>query len=77
MTFLMLYNRVQERTPKISTRWLRDQIKGLTPITGVKEQWTGVLDDTAMRGFYIEGPLGPPIPLKDSEVLIVLAVCRT
>ena len=37
------------------------------------EQWTGVIDNTMMRGFYFEGPLGPPTPLLENEVLIVLA----
>jgi hypothetical protein len=26
-----------------------------------------------MRGFYVEGPLGPPVPLAENEALIVLA----
>jgi hypothetical protein len=43
----------------------------------VKEQWSGIIDAAALRGFYIEGPIGPPVPLKEKEALIVLsrAIC--
>jgi len=30
------------------------------------------MDEENMRGFYIEGPLGPPTPLSEKECLIVL-----
>ncbi len=72
MTFSTLYDRVQEKEPKISTRWLRDQVIDITPITSVKEQWTSLLDGESIRGFYIEGPLEPPVPLGANESLIVL-----
>ena len=71
--FSELYDRVQGRPLKISTRWLRDQVIDLTAIASVREQWTGAMDESSVRGCYIEGPLGPPIPLADNEVLIVLA----
>lgn len=73
MTYRHLYDRVQNNNGRISTKWIRDQVIELTHITTVKEQWTGVIDSALMRGFYIEGPLGPPVPLCENEVLIVLA----
>ena len=73
MTYSKLYDLVQRHTNKLGTKWIRDQVIDITSISSVKEQWTGVLDDTSIRGFYIEGPLGPPVPLDDNEVLIVLA----
>ncbi len=73
MSFSDLYERVQASTGKISTRWLRDQAISLSSITRVREQWSGVLDDARLRGFYIEGPLNPPVPLAENEALIVLA----
>ena len=57
----------------MSTKWIRDQLIDITPVTAVKEQWTGLIDETRIRGFYIEGPLGPPITLAENEVLITLA----
>ena len=73
MPYRELYARVQNQPGKVSTRWLRDQIIAITPVTAVKERWTNLIDDTHIRGFYIEGPLGPPVPLADNEVLITLA----
>ena len=73
MTYRELYGRMQNNNGKISTKWIKEQVIDITPISAVKEQWTGVIDNTMMRGFYIEGPLGPPTPLLDNEVLIVLA----
>lgn len=72
MSFKELYDRVQHRPPKIKTAWLRDQVIDLTTITSVREQWTSAMDGTAIRGFYIEGPMGPPVPLDEHESLIVL-----
>ena len=73
MSFSDLYDRVQEETQKISSKWVRDQVIDLTHIRLVREQWTGLMDGTDMRGFYVEGPLGPPVPLSENEALIVLA----
>ena len=73
MSYRQLYARAQDQPGKVSTRWMRDQIIDITPVTTVKEQWTGLIDETQLRGFYIEGPLGPPIPLAENEVLITLA----
>jgi hypothetical protein len=73
MSFLALYEAVQLLDGKISTRWLRNKALELSAIARVKEQWTGVLDSKYIRGFYIEGPLAPPVPLEQNESLIVLA----
>ncbi|CAN7428248.1 hypothetical protein [Brucella pseudogrignonensis] len=72
MAFFQLYDSVQDLPGRISTRWLRDEALRLTSITKVKEQWTGVLDERVIRGFYIEGPLGPPVPLDPKQSMIVL-----
>lgn len=72
MSYADLYSRVQTREPKISTRWLRDQVIDLTEIHSVKEQWTGIADERFIKGWYIEGPQGPPVPLVEAESLIVL-----
>lgn len=72
MSYSELYKRVQAREPKISSRWLRDEVISITSITKVCEQWTGVIDSKILRGFWIEGPLGPPVPLLENEALIVL-----
>ena len=74
MSFARLYDEVQLIKGKVSTRWLREQAISLSQINRVKEQWTSALDSEHMRGFYIEGPLEPPVPLLDNESLIVL--CR-
>lgn len=73
MSFADLYKRAQAKKPKISTGWVRDQVIDLTPISTVYELWTGLIDPTDMRGFWIEGPLGAPRPLAENEALIVLA----
>lgn len=72
MSFSELYRRVQAQDGRISTRWLREQVIELSPITRVVEQWSGVIDASVIRGFYIEGPMGPPIPLNANEALIGL-----
>src|SRR5215469_5726735 len=73
MTFLRLYNEVQARDPPISTGWLKERALHYSQIRHIKEQWTGLLDPIHLRGFYIEGPLGPPIPRDANESLIVLS----
>lgn len=73
MAFSHLYAKVQTKTAPISTRWLRECAMEHSVITRVKEQWSSIIEGTAVRGFYIEGPIGPPIPLKDHEVLITIA----
>jgi len=73
MSYSTLYNRVQSEKPKISTRWLRDQVIDLTEINSIIEQWTGVVDADSIRGWYVEGPQGSPVVLKEKESLIVLA----
>lgn len=71
--FSDLYSRVQERNPRISSRWLRDQVIDLTHLVGVREQWTSAFDTNSMRGMYVQGPLGQPVPVEENEALIVLA----
>ena len=73
MSYEELYRAVQQEKPKIKTGWLRDRVISITHIQRVKETWTGVLNDAILRGFWIEGPLGPPINIADNEALIVLA----
>ena len=73
MTYRDLYERAQEYGGKISTKWIRDQVIDITNITKIKEQWTGLILKENIRGFYILGPLGPPVTLIENEVLIVLA----
>ena len=73
MSYRELYRRAQDQTGKVSTSWVRDQVIDITHITSIKEQWTGLINPEAVRGFYIEGPLGPPIVLADNEALITLA----
>ena len=72
MSYRELYERVQPGNGRVSTRQIKDIVKDVTGITAVKEVWTGVIDETKIRGFYIEGPVGPPVPLAANEVLIVL-----
>ncbi len=72
MSYRQLYDRVQNNNGKVSTKKIKDIITDITEITAVKEQWTGLIDETKIRGFYIEGPLGPPVPLDQNEILIVL-----
>lgn len=74
MSFKQLYEAVQaDDKDVISTKWLRKKAIEFSSITLIKEQWSGVVDGTWLRGFYIEGPLGPPVPLQDHQSLIVLA----
>jgi hypothetical protein len=73
MSFSLLYDAVQQHEGRLSTKWLRDEALAVSRITLIKEQWTGVLDTASMRSFYIEGPLGPPVPLEENQALIVLA----
>lgn len=73
MSYSDLYDRVEGQQGKISTRWLRDQVIDITPINLIKEQWTGLIDIYQLRGFYVEGPLEPPVSLNENESLIVLA----
>ena len=73
MTYRELYDRIQDKNGRISVKHIRDTVIDITPINLVKEQWTDTIDPTTMRGFYIEGPLGPPTPLLDNQVLIVIS----
>lgn len=73
MSFAELYKDVQEQDKAISTKWLVDKVKAYTKFTRVKEQWSSVLDQFYLRGVYIEGPVGPPVPMKENEVLIILS----
>lgn len=76
MSFEKLYAAVQSHKSddgRISTKWLRDLAIDLSGIKRVKEQWSDVIDANFLRGFYIEGPMGPPIPLAESECLIGLS----
>jgi hypothetical protein len=73
MTYARLYGEVQNAQSPISTRWLKDRALHYSSITAIREQWSGLIDPSALRGFYIEGPLGPPIPLAEHESLIVLS----
>lgn len=73
MSFSKLYAEVQQQQGRISTKWLRERAIALSHITAIKEQWSSVMDDHAIRGLYIEGPLGPPVPLNENQALIVLA----
>ncbi len=73
MPFSNLYDAVQTLDNRISTKWLRERAIEFSEITKVKEQWSGIIDGTILRGFYIEGPMGPPIILQEKEALIVLS----
>lgn len=73
MSYAQLYDDIQSIHAKINTNYLREKISGLTRISRIKEQWSGELDERYIRGFYIEGPLGPPSNIGQNEVLIVLA----
>jgi hypothetical protein len=73
MSFKTLYTAVQQQKGVVSTKWLKEQAIALSSINRVKEQWSGVLDTSSLRGFYIEGPIGPPVPLDEDESLIVLS----
>lgn len=73
MSFSKLYETVQDQKGVVSTRWLKEQAIALSDIKAIKEQWPGLLDTASVRGFYIEGPMGPPVSLEENEGLIVLA----
>jgi hypothetical protein len=73
MPFSDLYQAVQTQGDRISTKWLRARAIEFSHITKIKEQWSGVIDPAVLRGFYIEGPKGPPVQLEENESLIVLA----
>jgi hypothetical protein len=74
MPFAQLYEAVQaEGADRISTNWLRTKAMELSRITKIKEQWTGLINPEVVRGFYIEGPKGPPVALEKNEALIVIA----
>jgi hypothetical protein len=73
MPFSQLYEAIQIQGHRISTKWLRAKAIEFSHITKIKEQWSGVIDANVIRGFYIEGPKGPPVSLDDNQALIVLA----
>jgi hypothetical protein len=74
MSYRDLYERVQSQdTLRISSRWLTEQVCEISEIKRVIEQHSGEIDPEYLRGFYVQGPLGPPIVLKDNESLIVLS----
>lgn len=73
MSYAKLYAAVQQQKGMIHTNWLRDEAIALSHITKVKEQWSSLWDPTVIRGLYIEGPMGPPVPIGENEALIVLA----
>jgi hypothetical protein len=73
MSYAQLYDDIQSFTGKVSTNYIRQKISALTRIRRIKEQWSGELDPKFIRGFYIEGPLGPPANIDRNEVLIVVA----
>jgi hypothetical protein len=73
MAYAQLYDDIQSLHGKISTNYIRERVSSLTRIRRIREQWSGELDARFIRGFYIEGPLGPPANIGPNEVLIVLA----
>jgi hypothetical protein len=73
MSFARLYEAAQKQSGRISTKWLKERAIELSDITVVKEQWSSVIDATTLRGFYIEGPMKGPVPLKEREALIILS----
>ena len=73
MSFQALYEEVQLTSGKISTNWIEERAVALSRITKITEMWSDVIDPHALRGFYIEGPLGPPIELGENESLIGLS----
>src|SRR5579872_987380 len=74
MPYADLYSAVQASgKTRISTKWLRKKAIDFSEIVEIKEQWSGLIDAATIRGFYIEGPIGPPVPLKEKESLIVLS----
>ena len=73
MSFRILYQEVQKTPGKISTSWIEEEATRLSRIKKVTEQWSDVVDPKLLRGFYIEGPMGPPVRLGENEALIVLS----
>jgi len=74
MAYLDLYRAVQALgADRISTNWLRERAIAFSEITAVREQWSGAVDAVFLRGFYIEGPMGPPVPIAAHQALIVLS----
>src|SRR5579863_5060259 len=73
MSYAQLYDDIQPIPGKVSTKFIRERVVALTRITRVREQWSGELDDKFIRGFYIEGPHGPPLKIGPNEALIVLS----
>lgn len=73
MAFKDLYADVQKLDGHIGTRTLTDLAIKHSDITDVREMWSGLLEEMSLRGFYIEGPLGPPVPIPEHGSLIVLS----
>jgi hypothetical protein len=74
MPYPDLYAAVQANgADRISTNWLRARAIEFSAITGVREQWSGAVDPVYLRGFYIEGPMGPPVAVEAGAALIVLS----
>ena len=73
MAFKDLYEAVQKIDGKISTRDLTTLAIEHSEIKHVREVWSDVVVDVSLRGFYIEGPLGPPVPIPEGGALIVLS----
>jgi hypothetical protein len=74
MPFSDLYSAVQASgTERISTNWLRERAIEFSLIRDVREQWSGAVDPHYLRGFYIEGPMGPPVSVEEHKALIVLS----
>ncbi len=74
MGFSDLYKAVQQLDAgPISTNWLKDKAIEFSAITYVREQWSGLVDPVYLRGFYIEGPMGPPVVVEEKQALIVLS----
>lgn len=70
---MSLYDAVQTQSNHISTKWLKHKAIDFSHIVNVREMWSGLIDERHIRGFYIEGPLGPPVVLRENEALITLA----
>ena len=78
MSFTELYDLVQKQAVPIKTNWLRETAIALSGFKGIKEQWSSVIEELNLRGFYLEGPLGPPVTVEENAALIVLSrsMCR-
>jgi len=73
MAFKDLYNAVQEIDGRVKTGALTVLAIEHSDIKHVIEMWSGQIDPDALRGSYIEGPLGPPVVLGEHEALIALS----